>query len=240
VHVFARTAGRAKVATLVLTEAKGATMKVADVMSRDVYTTTEETSLRQLARELGQHGISGMPVLRDGAIVGVISETDVLAKARRPVAAAGGRLERLLHPHAAGGDGKHDAALVGEAMTAPAVTVPSYCSVATAAARMLEHGINRLPVVEGHRLAGIVTRADIVRAFARPDAAVEQDAREQVAFQQELENESASVLVKVSDGDAFLTGSVRTQDQAETLAHMVREVPGVVTLRSELTWSETT
>jgi CBS domain-containing protein len=213
-------------------------MKVADVMSRDVYPTTEDTPLRVLARELGRHGISGMPVVREGAVVGVISEADVLAKARRPVEAAGGILERLLHPGAAGADGKHEATLVREAMTAPAITVPAYCSVATAAARMLEHGINRLPVVERGRVAGIVTRADIVRAFARPDAAVEKDAREEIALQQAVANDPASVLVKVSDGDACLTGAVRTQDQAETLAHVVREVPGVVSVRSDLTWSE--
>jgi CBS-domain-containing membrane protein len=213
-------------------------MRVADVMTDDVYTTTEDTPLRRLAGTLGQHGISGMPVVRDGQVVGVISESDVLAKARRAAADTRGMLERLLHPGAAEHDAKHEATLVGEAMTAPAITVSSFCSVATAATRMLSHGVNRLPVVDDGCLIGIVTRADIVRAFARPDADVEHDAREQIALQQALADDPATVLVKVTEGDAVLTGVVRTQNQAETLSHVVREVPGVVAVRSNLTWPE--
>jgi signal-transduction protein with cAMP-binding, CBS, and nucleotidyltransferase domain len=178
-----------------------------------------------------------MPVVRDGEVVGVISEADVLAKARRPELPREGLLERLLHP-APADDGKRDATTVGEAMTTPAITVPSFCSVALAAARMLEHGINRLPVVDNTRLVGIVTRADIVRAFARPDTAIEIDAREQVAFQQDLGHESASILVKVIDGEAMLTGVVRTEEQAKALAQVVRDVPGVIAVHSEISWSE--
>jgi CBS domain-containing protein len=212
-------------------------MKVADVMSKHVYVTTEDVPLRQLAAQLGSHGISGMPVVRDDEVVGVISEADVLAKTRRPAEPRDGVLDRLLH-RGEEEDDKHDATLVHEAMTRPAITVPSFCSVATAASRMLEHNVNRLPVVDNARLVGIVTRADIVRAFARPDAAIEQDARETVEFQQQLGGEHAAVLVKVSDGEAMLTGAVRTEAQARALERVVRDVPGVVSVRSEITWFE--
>jgi CBS domain-containing protein len=212
-------------------------VNVADVMSANVMVTTEDVPLRRLAAELAEHGISGMPVVRDGEVVGVVSETDVLAKTRRPAPAPDGLMERLFHP-GADGDGKRDATTAGEAMTAPAVTVPSFSSVAAAASRMLEHGVNRLPVVDGGRLVGIVTRADIVRAFARPDAAIEVDARGQVAFQQELGGEQTTILVKVREGVAMLTGVVREEAQATALEHVVREVPGVVSVRSEITWPE--
>jgi len=49
----------------------------------DVTATTPDTPLRALARALGQHGVSGMPVVDDGAVVGVISEADVPAKPQR-------------------------------------------------------------------------------------------------------------------------------------------------------------
>ena len=55
-------------------------------------------------------------------------------------------------------------------MTAPAVTISSYRSVADAAALMLELSIDRLPVVDHGRLMGIVTRADLVRDFAQATA----------------------------------------------------------------------
>lgn len=211
-------------------------MRVEDVMTVDVTTTTPGTPLRVLARELGRHGISGMPVVDDGRVVGVISEADVLAKARRAPGDTRGLLERLLHPGAQEDALKHEAVVVGDAMTAPAITVESFCSVATAAARMLEHGVNRLPVLSSGRLAGIVTRADIVRAFARPDAEVEADAREQLAFQQALAGNASTVLVKVVDGDAVLTGAVASGDTAEILQHVVREVPGIVSVRSALSY----
>jgi CBS domain-containing protein len=209
-------------------------MRVADVMTVDVTTTTPQTPLRVLAQELGQHGISGMPVVEDGRIVGVISEADVLAKARRTPDDTRGLLERLLHPGPPEEAIKHEATVVGDAMTAPAITVESFCSIATAASRMLEHGVNRLPVLSRGRIVGIVTRADIVRAFARPDAEIEAEARDQLAYQRALAGETSSVLVKVLDGEAVLTGVAGTHDEAETLEHVVREVPGVVTVRADL------
>jgi CBS domain-containing protein len=209
-------------------------MRVEDVMTVDVTTTTPDTPLRVLARALGQRGISGMPVVEDGRVVGVISEADVLAKAQPAPDDTRGWLERLLHPGPRTDALKHEAIVVGDAMTTPAITVEPFCSVATAAARMLEHGINRLPVLDAGRLAGIVTRADVVRAFARPDAEIESEAREQLAFQQALGGGAATVLVKVVEGDAFLTGVVGTSDDAETLQHVVRQIPGVVTVNADL------
>jgi CBS domain-containing protein len=57
----------------------------------------------------------------------------------------------------------------GEAMTAPALTIEPSQPVAEAARRMVDRGVNRLPVVEDGRLVGIVTRADLVRLFTRSD-----------------------------------------------------------------------
>jgi CBS domain-containing protein len=215
-------------------------MRVADVMTADVYTTTPETPIRTFARRLGEHGIAGMPVLDDdGSVIGVISEADVLAKARRePEDAGPSALARLLHPRPTQEALKRDARLVGEAMTAPPVTIESYCSLATAAARMLEHDVNRLPVIQRGKLVGIVSRADIVRAFARSDDRVLAEVREQVELHQALNGESELLEVDVKDGEAVLTGAMRRRSDAEALSRLVRMVPGVVDVRSELSWSE--
>lgn len=214
-------------------------MRVADVMTTDVLTTTPETPIRRLARDLGEHGISGMPVVADdGRVMGVISEADVLAKTRRlPDDAGRGALERLLHPGPSAEAVKHDARVVGDAMTSPPVMIESYCSLATAASRMLEHGVNRLPVIQRGRLVGIVTRADLVRAFARSNEEILAEAREQVELHQALNGESDLVELAVTDGEAVLTGAVRRRSDAEALPRLVRLVPGVVDVRSELSWS---
>lgn len=127
-------------------------MQVREIMTTAVVTTTRETTLKAAAATLAAHRISGMPVVgADRAVVvGVLSERDVLAVRRRG-SARGPRT------------GAH---VVGDAMSAPAVTVPASASVAGAAGRMFEHDVNRLPVVEHGRLVGIVSRADLVRAFA--------------------------------------------------------------------------
>jgi CBS domain-containing protein len=215
-------------------------MRVADVMSSNVHTTTPEVPIRDLAGELGRLGISGMPVVGDdGRVVGVISEADVLAKARRnPDGDDHGILERLRNRGPSTQTLKHDARLVGDAMTSPAVTIESYCSLAAAAGRMLEHSVNRLPVLQRGRLIGIVTRADLVRAFARSADEVLADAREEVEFHQKLNNDPGSVVVEMHEGEVVLTGSVRRRSDADVLPRLVRSVPGVVDVRSELRWSE--
>jgi osmotically-inducible protein OsmY len=103
---------------------------------------------------------------------------------------------------------------------------------------MLERGINRLPVIGRDQLIGIVTRADLVRAFARSDGELAADVREMVELQMDLAGDRSPIQVAVSEGEVTLTGAVRLRSQAEILARTVRSVPGVVDVTSELTWTD--
>ena len=211
-------------------------MRVQDVMTVDVATVKPDTSLKDMARELSRRRISGMPVVDDdGRIVGVISEADVLAKEQSEPEHRAGALARLLNRE---GPSKLGARVVGEAMSSPAVTIQPHCPVARAAEEMLEREVNRLPVVQQERLVGIVTRADLVRAFARSDEQIAGDIRAMVALQQELWRDQRPVEVAIDAGEVTLTGEVRRRDEAALLAKMVRTVPGVVNVRSDLAWSE--
>jgi CBS domain-containing protein len=215
-------------------------MHVSDVMTAEVATTTTDTPLREAASTLAERRISGMPVLADdGSVLGVVSEADVLAKEQRAPENGGGGLARLLHHGPADGERKHRAEFVGEAMTTPAITTVPYASIASAASQMLEHGINRLPVLNGQgRIVGIVSRADLVRAFVRTDDEIVTDVREQVALQQALTADASVVDVVVTQGDVALTGAVRRRSDAEVLPRIVRMIPGVIDVRTELSWSE--
>ncbi len=212
-------------------------MKVRDAMTSDVVTVRPDTPLREVASILVEHGISGVPVVGDdGDVVGVVSEGDILIKERGPERRKG-VLARLLDPHR--GDRKPRARTAGEAMTAPAKTIAPWRSLSAAAAQMLEEGIKRLPVVDSDgKLVGILSRADLVRAFARPDAEIEREIREAVLQRALWLATPEAVSVAVRDGRVELGGSVATRTDAELVSAFAAAIPGVVEVESSIRWRD--
>lgn len=204
-------------------------MRVQDVMTADVATVRRETALKDAARALAERRISGMPVVDDAqAVVGVLSEADVLGKERTDSTEDKSVEARR----------ELDARTVGDAMSSPAITVEPHWPLASVAEQMVERGVNRLPVVQNGRLVGIVTRADLVRAFARSDDEIAGEIRELVALQQELWRDDRPIDVSIAAGEVTLDGEVRRRDEADILPKMARTVPGVVSVQSRLTWAE--
>ena len=207
-------------------------MKIRSVMATAVVTVTPETTLKDAAAKLVRFGISGMPVIDDAKhVLGVLSEADILAK-EAGAAPREGMLTWLLD---GGGISRArlEARTVEEAMTAPALTIGPERTVREAAARMLDDGINRLPVVENGLLVGIVTRADLVRAFARSDEEIRREIEAEVV-RQTLWLDPSSFTVDVRDGIVTLAGVLDSEADIELLREFVRRVPGVVSVRSEL------
>lgn len=122
-------------------------------------------------------------------------------------------------------------------MTSPAITIPGGARVSDAAALMLEHRVNRLPVVDGGRLVGIVTRADLVRTFTRSDDDIERELRDDVLLRT-LWRSPDSIGVDVSGGEVQFTGRVENELAAEAIVAFARGVPGVVAVESRLTWPQ--
>lgn len=214
-------------------------MRIEDIMTRDVITVGPDATLKEAARELVARRISGVPVVDDdGRVLGVLSEGDLLYKQRGARERDAGLLGWFVDRHHEAEDAKLDARLVKEAMTSPAITIDAGWSLTSAADRMLSGGVNRLPVVRADRLVGIVTRADIVRAFARSDAEVEQDVTDQLNLYRALWNGGSRIDARVADGAITLTGELRLRSEAEILPKVIAKVPGVVEVTSELTWSE--
>jgi len=214
-------------------------MRVEDVMTREVVSTRPEAPLREVAVQLSERGISGLPVVGEaGEVVGVISEADLLVKEAGLTPRRPGLVAWLLDPTDPKEQLKLEARVAAEAMTTPPITIAPYVSVASAAAEMLERGINRLPVVRDGRLVGIVTRADLVRAFARSERQVAADVRRQADYFLALSGEVSHVDVILSGGELRLAGTVRRRSSAEELPRHLRKVPGVVSVVSELGWRE--
>jgi CBS domain-containing protein len=211
-------------------------VKVKDVMTKSVRTVRPDMTLKEAAALMAEHAISGLPVVDPGGrVVGVLSERDILFKEagsapRRPF------LDRVLSLPPSEREAKLAAENVGEAMTAPALTIGPARPLTKAASMMIEEGVKRLPVVdEAGNLLGIVTRADLVRAFVRSDQAIEQEIREDV-IRRSLWIEPDTVEVRVEAGEVRLAGQVETRAEAELVPEFVQRVPGVVSVLSKLNW----
>jgi CBS domain-containing protein len=213
-------------------------MKVEEIMTRDVVTIGPEASLRDVARILVENGISGLPVMTaERRLLGVVSEGDILYKEHDPAQPRRGPLGWLAYGATDRALTKANAATVAEAMTSPAITVSPHRLVAEAARLMTEHRVNRLPVVRGDELVGIVTRADLVRAFTRPDAEIEREIRRDIV-KRVLWLDPHSLQIDVERGVVTVAGEVDVKSEAAVLDRLVARVPGVVSVRCELTWRE--
>jgi CBS domain-containing protein len=209
-------------------------MRVADVMTTDVLTVNSETPLREVAALLAERRISGLPVVDEGRVVGVVSEGDILAKERGP-GSAGPAWFGVLFGDRATAELKLEARTAGTAMTAPALTIAPERPVAEAAGVMVDEGVNRLPVVDSDgKLLGIVTRADLVRAFVRTDDELAEEIRDGVLLRA-LWIPPGDVDVAVDEGVVTLRGEVENRPTAELRPDFVRRVPGVVAVRSDVT-----
>ena len=212
---------------------------VRDVMTTSVLAVQPDTPLKEVARLLVEQRISGLPVVdEEGRVVGVVSEADLLVKEQDPGALEPGPLDRIF-----GESEEHrqlrakvEARTAGDAMTAPAITIDPSRSLHQAAGVMIERRVNRLPVIEGGRLIGIVTRADIIRAFVRSDEQLEQTIREEVLLRT-LWIDPAQFTVEVRDGVALLRGAVDRRSTAGMIVRSVEMVPGIVGVNAEIAWN---
>ena len=122
-------------------------------------------------------------------------------------------------------------------MTRSPIVVDRNTTIAQAARLMTDRRVKRLPVVDPNgRLEGIVSRADILVAFARDDEAIADDVQRGV-IRRILMLESRDVSVHVSDGVVMLSGQVPNRSDAELLEELVGRIEGVIQCESDLVWS---
>ena len=213
---------------------------VQDLMTRSVVSVRAETPLKEVARLLVGHRISGLPVVDEGdRVLGVVSEADLLLKEQDPELLVRRPLARFFGESKANRArlAKIGAWTAGDAMTAPAITILPTQRISAAAAVMTERCVNRLPVVdENRRLLGIVTRADLIRAFIRTDADLARTIREEVLLRN-LWLDPLTFQIDVRDGRVEIRGHVERWSTAEMVERTVALVPGIVDVRSLITWS---
>jgi CBS domain-containing protein len=195
---------------------------VTDVMTTNVMAVRPDTPIRSLAAMFRQHRVSGFPVIaEDGKVIGVVSESDLIAL-------AAGRHHR-----------RHRVAAretAGDLMTHPAVTVSPGEPVQTAARLMYSHRVQRLPVVDPDgRLAGIVSRSDVLSVFRRSDEEIRREVTQDV-IADGFFTDPARFTVTVHNGIVTLEGEPGSAVLGAGIAGRVEHIEGVVAVRDRFTY----
>jgi CBS domain-containing protein len=122
-----------------------------------------------------------------------------------------------------------------EIMTSPVLTVTETATVHEIAHVMVKHGINRVVVLRAGRVAGIVSRADVLKAFRRPDAELTEVIR--TSLMHDLWIDLSKVTVEVKDGVVFLDGAVERRSERDLAERWAATADGVVEVRNRLTYA---
>jgi CBS-domain-containing membrane protein len=191
-------------------------MRAQDVMTRLVVTVTPETTVKYAASLLASHGYTALPVVDDDdRLIGIVTEAD-LVRDRFPRDARSRR-----------GDDEDQVppgSNVADVMSTPAIGMSARTDVTELVTAMQDGKIRSMPIVDGARLAGIVTRRDLVRVISRDDSAIATDLRRKLANYGGPDR----WRVDVSDGVVELGDEYDDATEQHVAIVLAESVPGVV------------
>jgi CBS domain-containing protein len=207
--------------------------KVRDVMTTPVVAVKQGASFKEMAALLRKYRVSAFPVLDDDQkVIGIVSEADLLAKEALN-ADSGGAITAMVHHQELK---KADGVTAGDFMTSNVVTVKPDDTVEQAARLMYHLQVKRLPVIDaGGHLVGIVSRADLLTVFDRPDQEIRAEIVDDVILHEFL-IDPALFTVTVAEGVVTIQGAPETADVGRDLMNRIQHVQGVVAVRDEFGW----
>lgn len=214
-------------------------MKAEDVMTTEVITVAPDMEARDAADILIRNRISAVPVVdAEQRIVGILSNGDLYRRAEIGTDRRRSNWLSLFFPDRVG-EAKDfiasHARKVKDLMTSPVVTAAPATPLRDIAALLEKHGIKRVPIVAGGRLVGIVSRSNLVQAFAmRPPEASGTAASDQAVRARALERlrevPGARLWltnVTVEDGVVHLWGTTDSDVVRQAMRVAVESTPGV-------------
>ena len=200
--------------------------RVKDVMTTRVVAVRKDATFKEMAALLGEYRVSAFPVIdEDDKVIGVVSEADLLSR-EALVAAIGAGAEDF-------GNGVTAAGL----MSKPPIVVTPYEPVTSAARLMYNARVKRLPVVGANgELVGIVSRADVLSVYSRPDEEIHREIVENVILNGFFADPDR-FGVSVSSGVVTLQGHPETTARGRDIVAETWHVEGVVAVRDRMTYS---
>jgi CBS domain-containing protein len=206
---------------------------VKDVMTTHVVAVRLNATYKEMTARLREFRVSAFPVLNDdNKVIGVVSEADLLAKEALEFSVPG-PMGGILHGRERA---KAAAVIAADLMTKPALTIGPHEPVSHAARLMYSRKVKRLPVVDDEgRLIGIVTRADVLSVYSRPDAQIRHDITDNVIIGTVF-TDPARFTVTVKDGVVTVEGKPENVSVGRDMIEEIRHVEGVVAVRDRLSY----
>jgi len=214
-------------------------MRATDIMTSEVITVEEDATVQAAAELMAEHGISALPVVdKDTRVIGIVSEGDLLHRAETATEQRRSWwLEMMTSTNQLAGEYiKSHSAKVTDVMTRDVISVTDTTPVADIAVLLETHRIKRVPVLRDGRLAGIVSRANLVRALAMTinerassteadDENIRNKLLAELKAQKWAEVSPANVTVK--DGVVHLWSSYLSEQEKRALVVAAENIPGV-------------
>jgi CBS domain-containing protein len=213
-------------------------MRVADIMSRHPVTVMPGHSVQHAARIMLEHRISGVPVVDLDAVVGMLTEGDLLRRVE--LGTEGGILRSAISPAGTARDFvRTHSWRVSDVMSTPVVTVQADMSLGDAAVLLSTRGIKRVTVLEGTMLVGVLSRADLLKIIAQshPERIAEGAEALRIAAQAriaELGVFAVPPTVTVEDKVVHLWGVVRSSAERDAARVAVESIPGLAATEDHL------
>jgi CBS domain-containing protein len=224
-------------------------MNAADIMTRNILSVRPESPVVEAIGSMLDNHVSGLPVIDEaGQLVGIVTEGDLLRRGETGTERHRPRwVEILMGPGRLAGEYiRTHGRKVGDIMTLELISVDPETPLDEIVELMERRRIKRVPVLEGEKLVGIVSRADFLRALARrledhsAVAAGDEEIRAQILA--ELAKVSwvprDGVGITVENGVVDLNGVILDEKEREALRVAAENVPGVRAVEDHLVWVE--
>jgi CBS domain-containing protein len=200
------------------------TWTVSDVMTKEPVVIGPDACFKCCVKLMHIHELTALPVVADdGTLVGIVSEADLIAK----------EAERSFRGRQEPASGRATAMTVGELMTGELLTTTPEAPLTTAASLMFERHLKVLPVVDHtNRLVGTLSRSQVLTVFLRSDESIRREVARELRFVPEIIR--GNVEAEVKEGVVHLYSEVGKEGATEFLTDLVKGIPGVVGVMSEL------
>lgn len=154
-------------------------MKVRDAMNKDVITCRPDDQISKLVELFKENHISGLPVVEDDKVVGIVSETDLIKLFKAPefsddifLPSPFEIIEMPIRSVIRFDEFKkalEDIRLkpVKDIMKKKVYSISPESSLEDASGMMVKYRVNRLPVIDNGKLVGIIVRSDIIRGLSK-------------------------------------------------------------------------